>query len=309
MRFFNLLKEDFNHDTNTAKCNLFKACKSLNRFEISNGKFGKTIDFLSQKDHCNQDTTLVTHSGDWGIKSRDCNISKRKMYNYTIEDATHGGAFIPLEIQSIASGFRRWFTTNQTEPLFDNIHPIPININYNLEDDEISSLRSTEKTNTCWANFSITSPYRIRVAEWAWTQRFIDCNFPKQYETQDIELNMPILKGTELPRADYLQTLSSYHFCIAPPGNGWDTFRTWECILCNTVPVVRDSFMNRVFSSIWPMVVIDRYEFNDVHEKLMNFFSFHGQQDYDYSLLLEENFDELLDRLEYESNRIRREAV
>ena len=61
------------------------------------------------------------------------------------------------------------------------------------------------------------------------SEQFIDCNFPKRYDTQDVELNMGILKGDRMPFVDFMKVLASYNFAISPTGNGLDTFRTWEC--------------------------------------------------------------------------------
>lgn len=292
-------------------CNLYQACKDMNDRDIKTGKRQKTLNGIERRTGPLEDgATLVTHSGDWGIKKTECKITSTPLYAYTIEDAAHGGAYLQLEIASVLGVVKRWFMTNQHAYLGDKIFPIPLGINHiDWSSIDIERLRGVEKQGLCYANFTITSPYRIRVAEWCWQQQFITCNFPKRYETQDVELNMPILCGERLDMDEFLETLASYHFAIAPTGNGLDTFRTWECILCNTVPVVQDNWMNRVFSRIWPMVIVPRYEFTDVYELCQEFHAKHGTIEYDHSLLLEENFDALLDRLEYEGNRLRREYL
>ena len=120
---------------------------------------------------------------------------------------------------------------------------------------------------------------------------------------------MPILRGDRMEMKDFLETLASYQFALAPTGNGMDTFRTWDCIMCNTVPIVQDKWMNRVFSRIWPMILVPRYEFVDLPKLMNDFFDKHGEIQYDQSLLLEENFETLLDRIQYESDGIRREYL
>jgi len=297
---------------NSVFCNLYKACKEMNARDIATGKRQQTLNGVERRTGpLANDTTLITHSGDWGIKKTECRITSTPLYAYTIEDAAHGGAYLQLEIKSVVNVVKRWFMTNQYCFLHDKVHPIPIGVNHiDWGSTDIDKLRKVEKENFCYANFTITSPYRIRVAEWCWQQPYIDCNFPKRYETQDVELNMPILQGEKLEMDDFLETLASYAFAIAPTGNGLDTFRTWECILCNTVPIVQDNWMNRVFSRIWPMVLVPRYEFADVPDLVNKFMDEHGENiSYDYSLLLEENFDELLNRLENESHGLRREYL
>ena len=108
----------------------------------------------------------------------------------------------------------------------------------------------------------------------------------------------------------FATTLASYKFAIAPVGNGIDTYRLWECILTNTVPIVQDTFCNRVFSKIWPMITVRRYELDNIQQKMSDFSKKHGDYiEYDYSLLLKKNFDKLLERLKHESNRVRRERA
>jgi len=311
-------------------CDLHKACKDMNNRDIQTGTRQNTIDAIErQVGDVDEGFTLVTHSGDWGIKKTECKFTSTPVYAYNIESAAHGGVYLNLEIDSVINRASRWFMTNMHTFLHDKIYPIPLGVNHvhsrvtavanknqttNIDADywnnfDIEKIRSIKSSKLCYANFTMTSPYRIRVAEWAWKQQFIDCNFPKRYATQDVELNMPILRGTNLTIDKFMETLASYQFAIAPAGNGIDTFRTWECILCNTVPVVRDHWMNRVFSRIWPMVLVGRYEFTNVFQAINDFYDKHGRINYDYSLLLEENFDKLLDRIQYESDRLRRETL
>jgi len=305
---------EFKDDNDIVYCNLYKCCKRLNSLELNDGKRRKLIEIVRElHNNVTDDTTFISYSGDWGIKHSECKITKNPRYAYTIEDAAHGGVYLNLEINSVSNTVRRWYMTNMAQPLptnNNNIYPIPLNVKPSSFDDvDVEKLRNTEKNKICYSNFTITSPYRIRVAEWAWQQHIIDCNFPKRYDTQDVELNMPILRGDKLELKDFLKTLASYQFALAPTGNGMDTFRTWECILCNTVPIVQDKWMNRVFSRIWPMILVDRYEFSNLPKLIDDFFEEHGSIKYDYSLLLRENFNDLLDRVQYESDGLRREEL
>ena len=300
---------------NNVFCNLYKCCKKNNKEDLQTGV--KTSTFKGMQRDLSlplEDIhTLITHASDWGIKKHICNITGTDMYSYTIEDAAHGGVFLDVEISSVLPHVKRWYMTNMKSFLHEKIYPLPLGVNHGDDWDsvDIEKIRSEPKPieNLCYANFTITSPYRIRAAEWCWSQGYIDCNFPKRYDTEDVELSMPILKGERLEFQDFIKKLSSYKFAICPTGNGLDTFRTWECILCNTVPIVMDTWMNRVFSQIWPMIIVSKYEFENVRQKMSTFWSQYEHIEYDYSLLLEENFEELLNRIQYESNRLRRKGI
>ncbi len=38
-------------------------------------------------------------------------------------------------------------------------------------------------------------------------------------------------------RAQYLEVMSGYKFCLCPRGNGIDAHRVWECMLVGSVPI------------------------------------------------------------------------
>ena len=58
----------------------------------------------------------------------------------------------------------------------------------------------------------------------------------------------------------YISELSSYKFCAAPPGNGIDTHRAWECIYLGVVPIiVRSSVMQAWFQNA-NIMWVDSYE-------------------------------------------------
>jgi hypothetical protein len=311
MRMWNLRKEECLDLNSNVLCNLFKVCKQMNAEDLKTGLRQTTMEAICKHMGITYPVainTLITHSGDWGVQKTESGDISQSAYSHNIQDATRGGAFLNLEIESIVSSAKKWYMTNMREWLHEKIYPVPIGL---LDQEmQVDKLRSIQKDKLCYANFTITSPYRIRVAEWAWSQRsYIDCNFPKRYETQDIELEMTILNGVKLERAKFLETLASYNFAIAPTGNGLDTFRTWECVLCNTVPIVQDNWMNRVFSQIWPMIIVSRYEFSKLPMLINTFFEKHGAIEYDHSLLREENLETLLDRIRYESDRLRRKRV
>lgn len=74
----------------------------------------------------------------------------------------------------------------------------------------------------------------------------------------------PLAETIEFGRVSnkfYLRKLSRYDFCLAPPGNGQDTHRMWECIYLGVIPIVFESAMNNHFKSIGlPILVIKSYE-------------------------------------------------
>ena len=52
--------------------------------------------------------------------------------------------------------------------------------------------------------------------------------------------------GEVSPKA-HRRALSTYSFVASPPGNGWDTHRTWEALYLGCIPIVLDSYFARAF--------------------------------------------------------------
>ena len=298
------------------QANLYLAAKdikkdfcSMNVKERSSYKHNTLKVLKESSPSLNSESTLITKSGDWGIKCSNSldPITGEMCYYYRIEDATRGGVFIPIEIDSIKNGVKRWYTTNLYQNLGENVYPLPLT---HKSGDDFDFPEGVVKNKFCYANFSMTCPYRIRVAEWVVsTNQDINYYFPERYSGQKVELDMPFMESHRLSVRDFLTELASHKFAICPMGNGLDTYRTWESIAVDTVPIVQDSWMSRVFSKIWPMIIVKRYELTNITTLMNAFYEKYGEIVYDKSLLEERNIKDLLDRIEYESNRIRRSGV
>lgn len=253
--------------------------------------------------------TLISHSGDFGIK--EFSLSRKKFSGYQLT-ANQNSYFLSLDVDSISKEFKFWFTTNLEKRHKENMYPIPIGIHVpdyarieeKFGNEIFERLRKNEKDNLCYANFTMTSNYRCTLAEWAFEQTYIDCFFPKRFEKQDEKLGMSILSNERLNLEDFVNRLSSYRFCLCPTGNGLDTYRLWECILMNVVPIAQDNYANRIFSKIWPMILVDRYEYHNLPQLMEEFEKQYGEDvDYEHDLLLQENFPQLLERIKYECDR------
>ena len=253
--------------------------------------------------------TLISYSGDFGIK--EFSLSRKKFSGYQLT-ANQNSYFLSLDIDSICKEFEFWFTTNLEKRHKENMYPIPIGfhvpdyeaIEEQFENQIFETLRKNEKDNLCYANFTMTSNYRCTLAEWAFDQTYIDCLFPKRFEKQDEKLGMSVLSDERLDLVEFVKKLSSYRFCLCPTGNGLDTYRLWECILMNVVPIAQDNYANRIFSKIWPMILVSRYEHHNLPEMMQDFEEQHGEDiEYDHSLLLQENLPQLLERIKYECDR------
>lgn len=59
--------------------------------------------------------------------------------------------------------------------------------------------------------------------------------------------NFAVVQKHQLPLAEFYNELSSFSFCLCPPGNGLDCYRMWEALLCGVYPIVlRSNWANHL---------------------------------------------------------------
>ena len=71
--------------------------------------------------------------------------------------------------------------------------------------------------------------------------------------------------GEKKPFKDYLRDMTSHLFCIAPPGNGADCHRVWECLYLDVIPIVVADANNEQFADL-PICRIN--DWDEVNEEL-----------------------------------------
>jgi hypothetical protein len=90
---------------------------------------------------------------------------------------------------------------------------------------------------------------------------------------------------------DYIIELSSYKFCLSPPGRGVDTHRTWEALMVGTIPIMLSTALDPLFTTL-PVIIVDSIEgineefLNAKYEELYN-------KDYDFSIVYSEYWKSL----------------
>lgn len=68
----------------------------------------------------------------------------------------------------------------------------------------------------------------------------------------------------------YYERLCEYKFFLAPLGNGIQTPKICECIMCKTVPVVTDHVAHRELRDIYGLPLLIVNEWTDITEELLN---------------------------------------
>ena len=97
---------------------------------------------------------------------------------------------------------------------------------------------------------------------------------------------------------DYFEKLSDYKFFTCPLGNGIQTPKICESILCETVPVVTNHIAHRELRDIYdlPLLIVDKWEnlteefLNEAYENKFKYINWQKEK----SKFLVENFNNLL---------------
>lgn len=63
---------------------------------------------------------------------------------------------------------------------------------------------------------------------------------------------------------DYIQSLSTYKFAICPEGNGIDTYRFWECLTLQVVPICERNPVTEFFAQDFPVILLNDWEDLDI---------------------------------------------
>ena len=66
---------------------------------------------------------------------------------------------------------------------------------------------------------------------------------------------------TRLPQDEYWRIHDDFAFEVSPRGKGLDCFRTWECLVLGTIPIVKTSPLDALYrQEQFPVVIVDAYE-------------------------------------------------
>lgn len=116
----------------------------------------------------------------------------------------------------------------------------------------------------CYARFtSRTNMNHRRVArEFCDRSKYITCDF---LDPQPGDRAGP--NQTEETLERYFTSLNRAKFTICPPGNGSDTYRVWEALYCNCIPIVLDSPLYQNFNEL-PILRVNKWD--ELNENMLN---------------------------------------
>lgn len=62
-----------------------------------------------------------------------------------------------------------------------------------------------------------------------------------------------------IPFLLYMEQMSAFKFSLSPRGYGPDTYRTWEALLVGSIPIVRTSQLDALYTDL-PILIVDQWE-------------------------------------------------
>jgi hypothetical protein len=82
-----------------------------------------------------------------------------------------------------------------------------------------------------------------------------------------------------VPQEQYLETLSTYKYCICPEGNGVDCHRIWECLYLGVVPICKNNTLSQnLLKEGFKIEVVDDWNSLDLNTLIQKYKPF--EQDY-----------------------------
>lgn len=173
------------------------------------------------------------------------------------EDTNITDTFIPLLEHPLLI---KWFAQNQMI-LHPKLHWLPIAIantmwphgNLDCLQYVLSFQESIPKTNDFYFFFSVYT------------------NEPIRSSCKEVLSQKGLWFGEKQNYMSYLHNLSTHKFCIAPPGNGVDCHRIWECLYFGVVPILLRSRFTEIISQYFPCVLLNSWNDFDKEEILKNY--------------------------------------
>ena len=83
---------------------------------------------------------------------------------------------------------------------------------------------------------------------------------------------------------EYTEKLESHKFTLSPPGRAIDTHRTYEALICGSIPVVFPAFLNKLYEHL-PVLVIDDFKKLTPEYLEEKYKEIIGRRDYDFKKL------------------------
>jgi hypothetical protein len=152
--------------------------------------------------------------------------------------------------------------------------PNSMEIYKNWFNDNIIRFRSIEKDNkTVYCNYMIDNyrPDRSQVAP-KMIANGVNCFIPEDKHTANGRLLFP----------EYCEDMSRFKFVASPPGNGWDSNRTWDALYVDSIPIV---IKHKMFKDYNNLPILQVNDYSNVTPKLLeDYLEYYKNHEFDYTI-------------------------
>ena len=117
-----------------------------------------------------------------------------------------------------------------------------------------------------------------------------------RYNLDEYLKTTKFIKHNLMPWEEYFNSMCKYKFALCPPGRGLDTHRTYEAIICGTIPIVFPALLNEFLYEDLPVLVID--SFDKINEEYLEeqYNRIISRNDYNFSKLTPEYWCEKINK-------------
>lgn len=177
-------------------------------------------------------SVVVTQGGDFGVE-----YHKDDFFKWHIRTQGHTNK----SVSELDNSVLKWFTTN-CDNLRLKCEMLPLGVVDETCIELINSNLNNTKDKLIYCNFQLYSNKANR------TKVLQDCHkLPFCTREENLE-----------PKA-YFESMSRHKFVVCPTGNGIDSYRIWEGLYQNTIPVVQESDFAIRLSRYFPVLITEDY--------------------------------------------------
>ncbi len=152
-----------------------------------------------------------------------------------------------------------WYGIHANEMAIEHpkFRPIPLGV---LQRPDIYEER--KRYDTFFRNLRATTKKKHLVY-----MNFADFGKPERKKLKKFMKNKPFCKrGKKVDFRDYLKKTAESVFTLSPIGLGPDCYRTWEALLCGSIPIVRSCHLDPLYEGL-PVLIVDTW--TDITEEFL----------------------------------------
>lgn len=146
-----------------------------------------------------------------------------------------------------------WFSIHPCKKSHPKLYPIPLGILQEVDNysdrvnmsKKFAELRDSPKQKLLHMNFDGGTEPPYRADRKFVYEHFITKDFCTKVEEKDFD--------------EYLEDMAEFKFTLSPQGTGPDAYRTWEALLVGTIPIVKTSHLDQLYTDL-PVLIVKNWE-------------------------------------------------